>query len=252
LEYISRYDKTLPQGPSAPSSAPLRQSTEDEWFVRPSRRVQASRSSFSSSSQASDTRGEELGQTVKEGLNYLSIQTEVLPDGGVVDILDWWRLNERSFPRLAQVAKDVLAIPIAGVGVEREFNTSKEVIGDRRHNISSQTFRKIMILRDAFAHEESEIAEKDREVEGEGEGERLIGNEVPLDEVDDRAVLPTTVGLGDLATSIYTEDEDEGARRTRSRSACSVSDAESQGEEQPRTCTGRLARKRQRPSQYNK
>ncbi|EMD63973.1 hypothetical protein COCSADRAFT_50538, partial [Bipolaris sorokiniana ND90Pr] len=58
-----------------------------------------------------------------------------------------WRVNSSTYPHLAKVAKDILAVPIAQVGVERVFNIAKDTIGDRRHRLSAQTIQQIMVLK---------------------------------------------------------------------------------------------------------
>jgi len=70
------------------------------------------------------------------------------------DVLQWWETHEAMYPRLAQVARDVLAVPLAQVGVERVFNCSKDVIGDRRHRLKPATLQRIMFLKDVIALED--------------------------------------------------------------------------------------------------
>lgn len=43
-----------------------------------------------------------------------------------VDILDWWRIHEHAFPRLAQMARDLLGSMASSVPVERLFSTAKK------------------------------------------------------------------------------------------------------------------------------
>ncbi len=57
------------------------------------------------------------------GLNQY-LQSETTDD---VDILSFWRDYEQRAPGLAQMAKDILAVPIAGVGVERHFSIARHI-----------------------------------------------------------------------------------------------------------------------------
>ncbi|KAJ9482154.1 hypothetical protein VN97_g11287 [Penicillium thymicola] len=55
-------------------------------------------------------------------------------DGNVTDseLLSFWRDNQFRFPAIAALARDVLAIPATGAGVERLFNTARDVCHYRR------------------------------------------------------------------------------------------------------------------------
>ena len=138
-----------------------------------------------------------LTPTCREGELYLSIPI-IWPSSNVpFDILGWWSEHEGAFPHLARVAKDILAIPIAEVGVEREFNIAKDLIGSRRHRLAARKIQQIMVLRSSLCQEESLI---DADLIG-GEGE------LPDDEVDDlfelqgQSVFPlqseSTIGISD-------------------------------------------------------
>lgn len=83
-----------------------------------------------------------------EGEDYLS--TPIVRPSGDFDILRWWQQNRGHYPRLAQVAKDILSVPITGVGVERVFNVTKDIINDRRHRLNAETIRRLTIMRDRY------------------------------------------------------------------------------------------------------
>jgi hAT family C-terminal dimerisation region/Domain of unknown function (DUF4413) len=76
--------------------------------------------------------------------------------------LDWWRINTGRFPRLSKMARDFLAIPGgcsfihlyyltyllgSSVSVERSFNCGRDIISIRRHSLSSETLRSLMVSR---------------------------------------------------------------------------------------------------------
>lgn len=106
------------------------------------------------------------GPTYQEGEAYLSSAC-VLPDQSF-NLLDWWKANESSYPRLSQVAKDILAIPIAQVSVERVFNIAKDLISTHRHRLAAQKIQKIMVLK-LLISQEMDISSIDTEVEDSGE-----------------------------------------------------------------------------------
>ena len=54
---------------------------------------------------------------------YLEGQ-EILPSK--LDILECWQFLEPRYPTVARMAKDILAIPLAGVGIERVFNLGRD------------------------------------------------------------------------------------------------------------------------------
>jgi hypothetical protein len=110
--------------------------------------LSSSQRSFASENEEPST------QTRDEGGFYLS--SPVVVRGKDFDLLKWWQDSASAYPRLAQVAKDILAIPLAQVGVERVFNSSRDVIGDRRHRLQATTLQKIMFLKDSIAQEDQE------------------------------------------------------------------------------------------------
>jgi hypothetical protein len=181
-------------------NTPLRQSLDSEWFRKPSTSHQSPSSSFSTYSQSSVAveNNSSLGLTVQEGESYLSTPCVKQAEG--LNVLQWWSSNEAFYPRLSQVAKDVLAIPIAQVGVERVFNTAKDVIGDRRHRLSAQVIRQIMILKDTIQLEEPKE-------------EGLVA----YDEVDDLLELPACIGPEDPVENEEDHDSSDQEPVTPSR-----------------------------------
>lgn len=139
------------------------------------------------------------------------------------DILEWWKTNEPTYPRLSQVAKDILAIPIAQVGVERVFNVAKDVIGSRRHRLSARTIQQIMVLKDTISQEEEQGLDYLVAQLGE-DGE-------PIDEVNDLFELPASLE--------HTFDIDEENQTT-----------EEESEEEVQEERQLPPRKRQRPQRY--
>lgn len=160
LQYLDRYDNNDNNTPTlSANSLPFRRTQGTEWFRKPSLPSQSSRSQSLSQSERSSSyelliedNEQCIGATRQEGETYLSTATIINKKG--FDVLMWWRENQATYPRLALVAMDILAIPIAGVGVERVFNIAKDVIGDRRHRLNAQTIRQLLVLKHGMSDEE--------------------------------------------------------------------------------------------------
>ncbi|KAA8617761.1 Dimer-Tnp-hAT domain-containing protein [Pyrenophora tritici-repentis] len=136
---------------------------------------------------------------------------------------EWDILSEKRFTQKKSVAKDILAIPIAQVGVERVFNVAKDVIGSRRHRLSARTIQQIMVLKDTISQEEEQGLDYLVAQLGE-DGE-------PIDEVNDLFELPASLE--------HTFDIDEENQTT-----------EEESEEEVQEERQLPPRKRQRPQRY--
>jgi hypothetical protein len=55
------------------------------------------------------------------------------------DILMWWKVNSTKFPILAEIARDVLAIPITTVASESAFSTGGRMIDPYRSSMAPKT-----------------------------------------------------------------------------------------------------------------
>ena len=62
--------------------------------------------------------------------------------------LDYWRdVSNTEFPQLAMMARDTLAVPATGAGVEREFGLSGQVVTRLRARLHAQTISNIMMYK---------------------------------------------------------------------------------------------------------
>jgi hypothetical protein len=59
--------------------------------------------------------------------------------------LTWWRDHQDEFPTMAKIARDVLSIPANGAGVERLFNSARDVCHYRRGSLQPQTISDLMM-----------------------------------------------------------------------------------------------------------
>jgi hypothetical protein len=79
-----------------------------------------------------------------------------------VPIRAFWKENQTTFPALAKLARDVLSIPSTGSGVERLFNTARDVCHYRRGSLNATTIQELMLYRctTQFEVEEDGIASR--------------------------------------------------------------------------------------------
>lgn len=59
--------------------------------------------------------------------------------------LSFWKENQFRFPAIALLARDYLAIPATGAGVERLFNTARDICHYRRGSLKSRTVEELML-----------------------------------------------------------------------------------------------------------
>ena len=61
-------------------------------------------------------------------------------------LLEFWKRAEGTFPIVAEMAREFLAIPASGVGVERLFNQARDICTYRRHRLKPETLRLLVML----------------------------------------------------------------------------------------------------------
>ncbi|KAJ5082309.1 hypothetical protein N7532_011352 [Penicillium argentinense] len=65
-------------------------------------------------------------------------------------LCNWWKMHKGKHPRMAEAARDYLAIPASEVAVERVFSTARDVLGIRRYSLKGDTLRMLMLIRDGY------------------------------------------------------------------------------------------------------
>ena len=60
------------------------------------------------------------------------------------NILNWWKTNKGKYPILAEIAKDILAIPITTVASESAFSTGGRHLSPHRAKLHPDTLEAIM------------------------------------------------------------------------------------------------------------
>jgi hypothetical protein len=67
----------------------------------------------------------------------------------IPDITDWWRQQEETHPKdadLSNVARDIFSIMLHGVGVEASFSLGRDVIGWRQSKTTGETLRENVVV----------------------------------------------------------------------------------------------------------
>jgi hypothetical protein len=106
--------------------------------------------------------------------------------------LPFWKDNQHRYPALTELARDILAIPATGAGVERLFNTARDICHYRRGRLNATTIQELMmylctskfdveeeqssLLREFFSRDEIEAEKEEKE-------DRM--NQIDLDPISD-------------------------------------------------------------------
>ena len=62
------------------------------------------------------------------------------------DLLSFWKLNAKYFPKLNKIAMVVLGIPSTEVSVERTFSTLTYILGDQMMSIDGYILAKLLMV----------------------------------------------------------------------------------------------------------
>ncbi|RZC51518.1 hypothetical protein C5167_019948 [Papaver somniferum] len=102
--------------------------------------------SFSQS--RSQNRRDPLSSASEELTRYFA-ETEpaTFEDMKNFDILGWWKANEKRYPVLSCIARDVLAVPVSTVASESAFSLGKRVLSDYRSSLTPQMLECCVILK---------------------------------------------------------------------------------------------------------
>jgi hypothetical protein len=60
---------------------------------------------------------------------------------------DFWRAKETQYPILATLARDIFSIPATGAGVERLFNSARDICNYRRGSLNATIIQDLMMFR---------------------------------------------------------------------------------------------------------
>ncbi|KAI3988219.1 hypothetical protein MKX01_012008 [Papaver californicum] len=73
------------------------------------------------------------------------------------DVLDWWKSNEKRYPVLSCIARDVLAVQASTVASESAFSLGNRILGDYRSNLTPDMLECSVILKDWWKADMKEI-----------------------------------------------------------------------------------------------
>jgi len=130
----------------------------------------------------------------------------------------FWKECQYEFPILASVARDILSIPATGAGVERLFNSARDICHYRRGSLKSTTIQELMMFMctTKFDIEEKELAYikqyMTKEEEEEAAEERNA--QIPAEELTD---LISDNEDDELLSTIFVNSDDNPSRFTDQR-----------------------------------
>ena len=95
-----------------------------------------------------------------------------------------WKDLAKEYSALAEMTADVLAIPIAGVGIERAFSLARQVVDVNRARLFSETIKQIMMLKCSSSIVSFEEEEFTFEFKWCSSKERELAAQIKIDEQD--------------------------------------------------------------------
>ncbi|KAJ9553532.1 hypothetical protein OSB04_017577 [Centaurea solstitialis] len=139
--------------------------------------------------------------------NFISASSTPVNDFEDIDLLEWWKNKQTSFPILSSIALDVLTIQASTVASESAFSLSGRVISERRSRLSPQSVECCICLKDFLDGEDRIQHEQDLTRDLDGIEDNLYENEV------DEGITPPVTEYGSSSdattTSARTDDDDE-------------------------------------------
>jgi len=66
------------------------------------------------------------------------------------DLLPWWKAKACMFPRLAKLAKRVLAIPATSASSERTFSRAGLAVTEKRTNLDADSVTDLLVIHNYF------------------------------------------------------------------------------------------------------
>ncbi|WVZ82105.1 hypothetical protein U9M48_029407 [Paspalum notatum var. saurae] len=87
-----------------------------------------------------------LRKNVSELDKYL--EEDTISVDSEFDILQYWKMSSATYPVLARMARDILAIPASSVASESAFSSGERIINDYRSRLSCETVEALVYLQD--------------------------------------------------------------------------------------------------------
>jgi hAT family C-terminal dimerisation region len=137
-------------------------------------------------------------------LTYILDPIEISP-------LTFWKENQHKYPALAAAARDVLSIPATGAGVERLFNSARDICHYRRGSLNATTIQDLMMFMcvSRFDIEKRQLAlisellsEEEKEEANEEKDTEYLDDLDPISDNEEEDMMliqehPTTQGLSE-------------------------------------------------------
>lgn len=98
-----------------------------------------------------------LATSSEERKTYYAEPEPALADIENFDMLDWWKSNEKRYPVLSCVARDVLAVQASTVASESAFSLGKRILGDYRSSLTPDMLECSVVLKDWWKAEMKDI-----------------------------------------------------------------------------------------------
>jgi len=76
------------------------------------------------------------------------LEAETVPTNAPFDILQYWKTSCTTYPILARMARDMLAVPASTVASESAFSSGEKVISAYRSRLTSKTVEALICLQD--------------------------------------------------------------------------------------------------------
>ncbi|KAJ5152474.1 hypothetical protein N7492_009754 [Penicillium capsulatum] len=149
----------------------------------------------------------------------------------------YWREHEREFPVLSRLARDLLSVPATGAGVERLFNSARDICHYRRGSLHETTIQDLMMYMcsEKFTLEEQQLSRMEKPIESEGQEELEEDEALKADDValisDDEEVEESEDAAGNIATKVRSQAEGMLAESDRPSTHSQTYDVEGQEEE---------------------
>lgn len=83
------------------------------------------------------------------------LEEETLSVGVDLDILQFWKMHSGTYPTLARMARDILAVPASTVASESAFSCAGRIVSDYRSRLKSETIEALICFQDWLRSEDS-------------------------------------------------------------------------------------------------
>jgi hAT family C-terminal dimerisation region len=96
---------------------------------------------FLSGKRTTEITKSELDQYLDDPLDETSLDDDF-------DILAWWKLKSQTYPVMAKLTRDILAVPISTVASESTFSTSGRILSSVRSSLNDESIEALICAQD--------------------------------------------------------------------------------------------------------